>query len=63
MHILTRTYSRMYSKEQRKMKGELILAKKKKTRFQKITTAVVWVMIIATLGTMVLTAVVSVMGY
>ncbi|WP_187329027.1 DUF4044 domain-containing protein [Liquorilactobacillus oeni] len=45
------------------MKGELILAKKKKTRFQKITTAVVWVMIIATLGTMVLTAVVSVMGY
>ncbi|MCC7665600.1 DUF4044 domain-containing protein [Liquorilactobacillus satsumensis] len=39
------------------------MAKKKKSRFQKITMAVVWVMIIATIGTMVMTAVISVMGY
>ncbi|WP_081778148.1 DUF4044 domain-containing protein [Liquorilactobacillus sucicola] len=39
------------------------MAKKKKSRFQKITMLVVWIMIIATLGTVVLSAVFSVMGY
>ncbi|WP_083488357.1 DUF4044 domain-containing protein [Liquorilactobacillus aquaticus] len=39
------------------------MAKKKKSRFQKITMLVVWVMIIATLGTVVLSAIFSVMGY
>ncbi|AUJ30065.1 MAG: DUF4044 domain-containing protein [Liquorilactobacillus hordei] len=39
------------------------MAKKKKTRFQKITMVVVWLMIIVTLGTVVLSAVFSAMGY
>ncbi|WP_083478785.1 DUF4044 domain-containing protein [Liquorilactobacillus capillatus] len=39
------------------------MAKKKKSRFQKITMFVVWLMIIATVGTVVLSAVFSVMGY
>ncbi|WP_083486926.1 DUF4044 domain-containing protein [Liquorilactobacillus cacaonum] len=39
------------------------MAKKKKTRFQKITMVVVWMMIIVTLGTLIMTAIFSVMGY
>ncbi|EJE99096.1 DUF4044 domain-containing protein [Liquorilactobacillus mali] len=39
------------------------MPKKKKTRFQKITMVVVWLMIIVTVGTMVLSAIFSVMGY
>ncbi|MDN2452505.1 DUF4044 domain-containing protein [Lactobacillus sp. UCMA15818] len=39
------------------------MAKKKKSRFQKITMVVVWLMIVVTLGTVVLSAIFSVMGY
>ncbi|WP_083489014.1 DUF4044 domain-containing protein [Liquorilactobacillus uvarum] len=39
------------------------MAKKKKSLFNKITMIVVWIMIIATLGTVVLSAIFSVMGY
>ncbi|MFT8458571.1 MAG: DUF4044 domain-containing protein [Liquorilactobacillus ghanensis] len=39
------------------------MAKKKRSRFQKITMAVIWLMIIVTVGTVFLTAIFSVMGY
>ncbi|AUJ32355.1 MAG: DUF4044 domain-containing protein [Liquorilactobacillus nagelii] len=39
------------------------MAKKKRSRFQKITMVVVWLMILVTVGTVFLTAIFSVMGY
>ncbi|MFT8866851.1 DUF4044 domain-containing protein [Liquorilactobacillus nagelii] len=39
------------------------MAKKKRSRFQKITMGVVWLMILVTVGTVFLTAIFSVMGY
>nr|WP_176692400.1 DUF4044 domain-containing protein [Liquorilactobacillus vini] len=40
-----------------------MMKKKKLSRFEKITRAVIWIMLIVTVGTVFITAIFSVIGY
>lgn len=42
-----------------KMEGRLLMQRKKKTRFQKITMVAIWLMLIAMLGSLIFGAVAS----